>query len=132
MLWKEECSSCHMAYPPGLLPERSWRKIVAELDKHFGQDASLDAAATKVVLNYLVTNSAEHNTSRRSSRFMGSIPVSATPVRITETAYFTREHREVPPDAWKLPKVGSPANCNACHTDAEAGTFSGRNARIPR
>jgi hypothetical protein len=121
-----------MAYPPGLLPERSWRKIVAELDKHFGQDASLDAAAAKVVLNYLVTNSAERNTNRRSSRFMSSIPASETPLRITETAYFTREHRGVPADAWKLPKVGSPANCNACHTDADAGTFSDRNVRIPR
>ena len=51
-----------MAYPPGLLPERSWRKMMAELDKHFGQNASLDAAATKAILDYLVENSAERST----------------------------------------------------------------------
>jgi cytochrome c553 len=131
-IWKAECSSCHMAYPPGLLPERSWRKMMAELDKHFGQDASLDAAATKAILDYLVDNSAERGTSRRSARFLKAIPPTATPLRISETSYFFREHREASPADWKLPKVGSPANCNACHSDAEQGNFSGRNVRIPR
>ena len=131
-LWKAECSSCHMAYPPGLLPERSWRKMMAELDKHFGQNASLDAAATKAILDYLVANSAERSTHRRARRFLAAVPAIATPLRITENAYFVREHREVPPDVWKLPKVGSPANCNACHADAERGEFSERNLRIPR
>jgi hypothetical protein len=121
-----------MAYPPGLLPERSWRKMMAELDKHFGQNASLDAAATKAILGYLVENSAERGTSRRSARFLAAIPATATPLRITENAHFTREHREVTPDVWKLPKVGSPANCNACHSDAEDGSFSERNVKIPR
>jgi hypothetical protein len=131
-MWKAECASCHMAYPPGLLPERSWRKLMAELDKHFGQNASLDAAATKAILGYLVENSAERGTSRRSARFLGAIPANATPLRITENAHFVREHREVSPSDWKLPKVASPANCNACHSDAEQGNFSGRNVKIPR
>lgn len=131
-LWKAECASCHMAYPPGLLPERSWRRIMSELEKHFGQNASVDAATAKSILNYLVENSAERGTSRRSARFLGAIPAAETPLRITENAYFSREHREVAPDVWKLPKVGSAANCNACHSDADQGTFSGRNVRIPR
>lgn len=131
-IWKAECSACHMAYPPGLLPERSWRKLLAELNKHFAQDASVDAATTKTILDYLVSNSAERGTSRRSARFLGAIPSTATPLRITENSFFVREHREVTPADWKLPKVGSPANCNACHSDAEQGEFSGRNARIPR
>jgi cytochrome c553 len=131
-LWKAECSSCHMAYPPGLLPERSWRKMMAELDKHFGQNASLDAAATKAILDHLVENSAETSTHRRAVRFLRAVPATATPLRITENTYFVREHREVAPDVWKLPKIGSPANCNACHADAEQGDFSERNVRIPR
>jgi hypothetical protein len=131
-MWKAECSSCHMAYPPAFLPERSWRKMMAELDKHFGQNASLDAVATKAILDYLVANSAERSSQRRAVRFLNAVPAAATPLRITENAYFIREHREVPADAWKLPKVGSAANCNACHADAEQGTFSERNVRIPR
>jgi cytochrome c553 len=131
-MWKAECSSCHMAYPPGLLPERSWRRLMAGLDKHFGQNASLDAATTTAILDYLAQNSAERSAHRRSARFLAAVPAAATPLRITENAYFVREHREVSPDVWKLPKVGSPANCNACHADAEQGNFSERNVRIPR
>jgi hypothetical protein len=121
-----------MAYPPGLLPERSWRRLMAGLDKHFGQNASLDAATTTAILDYLAQNSAERSAHRRSARFLAAVPAAATPLRITENAYFVREHREVSPDVWKLPKVGSPANCNACHADAEQGNFSERNVRIPR
>lgn len=52
--FKTECTSCHMAYPPGLLPEKSWIKIMNGLDKHFGEDASLSEADKKEVLEYLV------------------------------------------------------------------------------
>ena len=38
--WKTECSGCHMLYHPGLLPERSWNKMMAGLEKHFGENAS--------------------------------------------------------------------------------------------
>ena len=132
--WKAECSSCHMAYPPGYLPERSWRKLMSGLDKHFGENAGLDKAAEKEITDYLVGNSAERSGDRRASRFLGSVPAGATPLRITETPYFRRKHddREISPEVWKRPKVGSPANCIACHSGAERGDFSERNIRIPR
>ena len=25
-VWKTECASCHMAYPPGLLPAAAWKQ----------------------------------------------------------------------------------------------------------
>jgi hypothetical protein len=131
-VWRAECASCHMAYPPGLLPERSWRRLMSGLDRHFGQDASLGGPALQMVTEYLVANSAERSTHRRASRFLRSIPSDATPLRITENAYFRREHDEVAPEVWKRPKVGGPSNCIACHGDAEQGDFSERNIRIPR
>jgi hypothetical protein len=130
--WRAECASCHMAYPPGYLPERSWRRLLSGLDKHFGEDASLDAAALKAVTQYLLENSAERSSERRASRFLRSIPAGAAPLRITETGYFIRKHDEVAPDDWKRPKVGGPSNCVACHSGAEKGDFSERNVRIPR
>jgi len=27
--FSEECGQCHFAYPPGLLPERSWEKLIS-------------------------------------------------------------------------------------------------------
>ncbi len=130
--WKAECASCHMAYPPGLLPQRSWEKLMSGLNKHFGADASIDAVSLAGITEYLVKNSAEHNTSRRSSRFLQSVNAGETPLRISDTPYFAREHREVTPETWKLPKVGGKANCNACHSDADSGEFSGRNVKVPR
>lgn len=41
--WKAECGTCHIAYPPQLLPAPSWRRVMSGLDKHFGTDAGLDA-----------------------------------------------------------------------------------------
>ena len=37
-----ECGDCHVAYPPGLLPATSWRRLMAGLDRHYGSDASLE------------------------------------------------------------------------------------------
>lgn len=130
--WKAECSSCHMAYHPGLLPERSWKKMMAGLDKHFGENASLDAPTRDEITRFLVLNSADKSDNRRSSRINQSIPATATPLRITETAYFTSKHDEISPTTFKRKSIGSAANCIACHKGAEQGNFSESQVKIPR
>jgi len=120
--WASECSACHIAYPARYLPAESWRAIMSGLDKHFGSNASLDAATAKEITAYL-----EKNASTRKNK------VSAKPVlRITETRWFKSEHREVAARHWKNPKVKSRANCGACHTTADKGDFSERQVKIPR
>ena len=42
--WDRECSDCHLAYPPRLLPARSWAKVLAGQRDHFGEDLALDDA----------------------------------------------------------------------------------------
>lgn len=120
--FKQECSTCHIAYAPGLLPAESWRRIMAGLDKHFGSDASLDAQDSKEIGTFLVNNA--------SNRWSAT----TAPLRITESTWFKREHggHEIDPAVWKNPLVKSPANCGACHPQAELGDFSERNIRMPR
>lgn len=130
--WKVECSGCHMLYHPGLLPERSWLKMMNGLDKHFGENASLDAATHTEITNFLATNSADKSTNRRSNRIDQSIPNNVTPLRITETRYFTSKHDEVSASIFKRKSIGSAANCIACHKSAEKGDFSESQIRIPR
>jgi hypothetical protein len=125
--WKAECASCHTLYHPGLLPERSWRKLMSGLDKHFGENASLDPPTQQEITDFLVKHSAG-----AGSQYAKAVPASATPLRITETAWFKREHREVRADVWKRPKVGSTSNCMACHKSAEQGDFSEHGVSIPR
>lgn len=118
----QECASCHIAYPPGLLPAESWRRIMSALDKHYGTDASLDAQTAREIEQWLVANAA---TSKRARE--------APPEnRITRAAWFRREHREIPVNVWQRASVRSPANCNACHAGAEQGRFSEHEVRLPR
>ncbi len=126
--WKAECGSCHMLYPPGFLPERSWRTLMSGLDKHFGENASIDSVAQQDITNFLATHSADQS----GAKYAKSIPATSTPLRITETAWFKREHREVRADVWKRVKIGSPSNCMACHQSAEQGDFSEDKVAIPR
>lgn len=116
-----ECGSCHLAYPPQLLPARSWRALMTGLDKHFGSDASLDTKTTAEISAFLEKNAARDR------------DASAKPVlRITETNWFRHEHDEVSTSVWRNPKVKSAANCAACHTAAARGDFSEHSIRIPR
>lgn len=129
--WKTECGACHLAFPPSLLPERSWRKIMTGLERHFGQDASLDELTAREITTFLNNNSAERSFSKRAKKVLGSLGPNEAPLRITETSWFIRKHDEVSAPVWKRPKVGSASNCAACHPGAEKGDYSERGIRIP-
>lgn len=130
--WKEECSSCHMLYLPGLLPERSWRKMMGSLDQHFGDDASLDPAVREEITRFLVANSADRSPALRSRKIAQSIAPSDAPLRISQTDYFLRKHDEIRPAVFKRKAIGSASNCVACHKNAETGVFDEEQVRIPR
>ena len=118
--YKAECGSCHVAYPPQLLPRASWQALMARLDRHFGSDASLDVKASGEIGRYL-----DAHAGRRDA------PAAAEP-RITETRWFAKEHDEVPAALWKSAAVKGPANCAACHTRAEDGDYAERSLRLPK
>jgi len=120
----QECSACHMAFPPGMLPSASWQRIMGNLTKHFGTDASLDDASTREISAWLQNHAGTH---RRVSE--------APPQdRITQSTWFLKEHnqREIPSAVWKRAAVGSASNCTACHTKAAQGSFNEHDIKIPR
>ncbi len=120
--YQQECTSCHIAYPPGMLPAESWRRLMTGLPHHFGADASLDAASVKQLSTWLAANA---GTNRR-------IQEAPSEDRITRSSWFTRKHDEVSTATWKRPAVKSAANCSACHAQADQGDFNEHNVRIPR
>ncbi len=130
--WQAECSGCHLAYHPAFLPERSWRKMMSDLDHHFGANAGLDAATTKEIAGFLAANAADRGGSRRGRKVDASIPSGQTPLRISETPWFVRKHDEVGADVWKRKSIGSAANCATCHPRAEKNSYSEHEIRIPR
>lgn len=133
-LYQEECGSCHFAYQPGLLPARSWSRIMSrnELTDHFGEDIAFDDnIVVNDLLNYLNTNAADKSTYKRSRKIMRSLNSNATPLRITDTPYIVRKHRKIPNDLVVQKEVGSIANCEACHKSADKGSFDDDNVRVP-
>ena len=129
--YQDECGACHFAYPPGLLPARSWEKLLSKLDDHFGENAELDAKTIASLSGYLTKNAADKVRNRLSRRLASSV-VHTTPLRITETPFFKREHREVPQRLVKdNPQVQSFSKCQVCHTRAAAGSFREGEINIP-
>lgn len=120
--YAQECASCHVAYPPGLLSAGSWQRLMSNLPRHFGTDASVDAATQAALTTWLTANA---GTGRR---------VDAAPPedRITRSAWFQREHRRVTTAVWQRPSIRSASNCGACHRDAAAGDFDEDAVAIPR
>lgn len=130
--WKAECTSCHMLYLPGLLPARSWNKMMSGLNKHFGENAELDSKTQKEITDFLVQNSSDKVHSRRGDKILSTIGPKEEILRISETPYFKRKHDELSSAIYKRKGIGSPANCIACHQGAEKGDFSEDNVRIPK
>jgi nitrate/TMAO reductase-like tetraheme cytochrome c subunit len=120
--WTAECGSCHVVYPPNLLPASSWRQIMAGLRQHFGADASVDAASAAEIGAFLERNAGG---GKRGGSDTGSL-------RITETRWFVRKHDEVAASTWKNPQVKTAANCDACHAGAARGDFDEHAVRVPR
>ncbi|WP_332813144.1 diheme cytochrome c [Ramlibacter sp.] len=116
-----ECGSCHLAFPPGALPARSWLRMMSGLDDHYGTDASLDAATVQQLSGWLADNAGSWKRVREQP------PQD----RITRSEWFERKHRRIEPAAWKLPSIKSAANCAACHGRAEQGRFDDDHLRVP-
>jgi hypothetical protein len=130
--WREECGSCHLAFHPNLLPARSWKKIMAGQDQHFGTDLALDAPTSAAILAFLLRNAAENSPTEAAFKINRSIPFGVTPLRVTQTPYWVAKHEDVRAADWELPRIKSKTNCAACHLDAVAGTFEDAAMRIPR
>lgn len=121
--YQQECTSCHVAYPPGMLPAASWQRLMSNLPRHFGTDASLDPATTQSLSAWLTANAGTYKR------------VTADPPpddRLTRAPWFARKHHEVAPAVWQRAAVHGAANCAACHPQADKGDFNEHAVRIPR
>lgn len=128
----KECGSCHMPYPPGALPARSWEKLMAKLSDHFGENAEMPEPDRKVITDFLTANAAEHSSGHYAQRFLKSLKANETPLRITEVPFFVREHREVPKRVFTAhPELKSLSKCEGCHTRADKDSFRENEINIP-
>ena len=113
--WRAECSGCHIAFPPALLPADDWLDIMSRLDKHYGVDATLEPKLQREIAAYLERNGAR-------SRMFGSreeIP------RITTADWFAGKHQGAI-RLWRKGKVKSLVDCAACHKGPDIEKMIGK------
>lgn len=120
--YKAECAACHLAYPAGMLPAPAWKNIMNGLQKHYGTDASLDAAAVMQIGKWLEANAGTY-------KRVSEVPPEN---RISKSAWFIRKHDEVSASVFKRASVGGAGNCAACHGGAAEGNFNENQIRIPK
>ena len=121
-VYRDECASCHVAYPAALLQPAQWNVILGRLDRHFGVNASLDATAAQQITAYL---GAAAKPASAANITRPELP------RISTQPWFLKEHRE-----WSggtsAGKAKPMSDCAACHTQATQGDFSESSLRLTR
>lgn len=129
-VYATECGDCHMAYHPSLLPEKSWKELMANLDDHFGEVATLDEATVRDITAYLSSYAGDYWDTEASNRFLKVSP--AKPLQISESPYWVAKHAKVKDAAFKQKSVKGKGNCIACHKDAVTGRFDDQKISIPK
>ncbi len=130
-----DCGDCHKTYPPYMLPARSWKRIIKDLDNHFGEEiteANISKEARTSILNYLTSNSSEYSTNKIAFRFINSLEKDEAPKAITKTDYWRDIHKNIDPKVFKSKKVKSRAYCWSCHEGFEQGIFKNEKISIPK
>jgi len=119
--YRFECGSCHVPYPAALMTQRGWSDLLQSLDNHFGENAVPEIPARREIEQYLTqhANVKEHSFGSRTE-----------PARISTTHWFRLTHG-VAKKLFKDIRVGTVANCSACHRQAEGGQFSAENVTLP-
>ncbi|MDJ0693355.1 cytochrome C [Mastigocoleus sp. MO_188.B34] len=105
-LYLENCSSCHIALPPAVLPSQTWRNLLED-SQHYGATLKpLVDPGRILVWRYISTFSRPHKKDER------------TPYRVNSSRYFNALHPQV-----KLPRPVKLGSCVACHPGASDYNF---------
>jgi cytochrome b len=126
--WTKECGGCHLAYPPALLPMRSWERMMKEQAQHFGEDLSLSQNVAKALLEEA---RADRTSTWAAWKLAHSAPASDAPQRISELRFWRHAHEGLPPSAFKAPVSQGKHDCESCHVDAASGIFQPRMIQKP-
>lgn len=122
-LYVEECGACHLAYAPGLLPARSWQRMMWGLENHFEENAETDEETAAYVSNYLEVNALKPSTPSKWSMLLRNMP-NEPPMRVTDLPGFKQAHEselELLEGLTMGMEFFSP--CQDCHRQADQGVF---------
>ena len=123
--YQQECTVCHFAYPPGLLPAAAWKNITDGLPQHFATSVLLNSDTQSAIADWLQTQAVNPD-------WVGAqMPPDN---RITRADWWLKIHKpskKLPAKVWKNLYVKSPSNCAACHRGAPSGEYNAKTVLIP-
>jgi cytochrome b len=128
-LFYEKCGDCHKIYPPYLLPEKSWQRVMGGLGNHFGEEiteANITRSQRASILAFLRENAAEHSRREAAIKVMDSLG-DLRPKAITKTPYWRETHKDIPRSVFQEEKIKDRSNCIACHKDFDKGNLDDMN-----
>ncbi|MBW4630717.1 MAG: diheme cytochrome c [Iphinoe sp. HA4291-MV1] len=105
-LYIENCSTCHIALPPAVLPTQTWKNLLEDTQHYGAQLKPLVDPPRVLVWKYLAT----------FSRLQ--LQDEQTPYRINNSRYFKALHPRV-----KLPNPVQIGSCVTCHPNAANFNF---------
>ena len=129
-----DCGDCHKAYPPFILPRRSWERIMDNLEDHFGEkitDQNISVSAQNSIREYLYAHSAEHSSREIAVKVLASVG-DRNPTSLSKVPYWREVHARIDPSIFARKSVKDRSNCAACHKDFEYGVIDDINIAIPR
>jgi hypothetical protein len=131
--YRKECGACHFAYLPGLLPARSWNRVLDQLGNHFGENVEFGSVVSTTLREYLTSNAGDKVPDKGPAVLLERVDVHTTPERITQIPLVIRNHivvREVIKVNGQV-KARTITNCDACHQKAGEGSFALRDLLVP-
>jgi len=127
-VFEAECGACHAVYHPSLRSGATWNRLMAGLSDHCGEDVPLDVGAAAEISAFLGANGAERHDTEVAWR-IGRVETES--LRMTDTYYWKRHHREIPNVVFRWRSVGAKINCNGCHGDAAGGRYADQEISLP-
>ncbi|MEM9925260.1 MAG: cytochrome C [Cyanobacteria bacterium P01_D01_bin.50] len=105
-LYLENCSSCHIAIPPSVLPTQTWKNLLQD-EQHYGARLKPLVDPPRILVwRYLSTFSRPHK------------PEVRTPYRVNKSRFFKALHPQV-----ELQRPVQLGSCVSCHSGASEYNF---------
>lgn len=105
-LYIENCSGCHIAIPPSVLPTQTWKNLLED-QQHYGATLKPLVDPPRILIwRYLSTFSRTHKQEER------------TPYRINKSRFFNALHPQV-----ELQRPVQMGSCLSCHPGAAEYNF---------
>jgi cytochrome b len=128
-LYQSECGACHAVYHPSLRLGATWKRLMDGLSDHYGEEVILGDEAAAAIAMFLESNGAEHFDTEISWRIGRENTES---MRMTDTPYWKRRHRDIPNVLFRWRTVGAKINCDGCHGDAATGEYADQRIGLPK